>query len=209
MAATVTLSWVSYLGMRRALEDEFARRLQGIAATGASQVSARDLADARLLGEEGAGYLPLQLLLEQLRATPGTVHASIVDSTGAVIYDTRGVELQGGESPLDTLAHEALGRALGGETVVSAPFSAEGQALRAGLAPIRGEDRQVAGVLAVEARVGYLAALGRFRRTLVLTALVISAVIILLAAVILRGAWSGASSSGGCRGPRTWRRWGG
>ncbi len=192
IVATATLSWVSYRSVRRALEDEFARRLQGIAATGASQVSAQDLADARLLGEDGTGYIALQLLLEQLRSTPGTVHASVLDSTGVVVYDTRGVEFQGSESPLDTLAHDALERALAGQAVVSELYPGEGQMQRAGLAPIPTVNGHVAGVLAVEARVGYLDALGKYRQTLLLTALVISGVIALLAVVILRGAWASA-----------------
>lgn len=176
--------------MGRALEGEFARRLEGLAATGAAQVSAADLRDARILGEEGTGFIALQLLLEQLRSTPGTLHTSVVDSTGTVVYETRGAEYTSGPSPLDSLAREPLRRALEGRRAVSGPYRLGRELVRAGLAPVRSSDGHVAGVLAVEARVGYLAELAEFRRGLLFTSVVFALVILALAAVIVRYAWS-------------------
>ncbi|HKQ59076.1 MAG TPA: hypothetical protein VJY35_14535, partial [Candidatus Eisenbacteria bacterium] len=64
---TGMLAWVAYRGVRNALSDEFGRRLETLAATAASQASVDDLRNAQLLGEDGSGYLALQVLLEELR----------------------------------------------------------------------------------------------------------------------------------------------
>ena len=111
ITAIAALSWLSYRAVRLALEGEFSRRLEGMASTGASQVSPDDVGDALLLGEDGSGYIVLQVLLEQLRATPGTVGASLLDSAGTVVYDSRSAELQRQPSPLDSLIGADLTRA--------------------------------------------------------------------------------------------------
>jgi len=180
--ATAALSWLSYRSVRRALEDEFARRLEGLAAAGATQVSPEDVADARAYGEEGAGFIALQVLLEQLRSTPGTWNATLLDSAGTVVYDCRNAGLHGLTSPLDTLDHAALERARGGGSVVSRRYRRQGRLLRAGLAPILDAGRTVA-VLAVEADATPPAALDRFRQTTLLIGFLIVVVILVLVAV--------------------------
>jgi signal transduction histidine kinase len=182
VASTAALSWLSYRTVRLALEGEFARRLEGLAAAGATQVRPADIADASVYGEEGAGYIALQVLLEQLRATPGTWNASLLDSAGAVVYDGRRDGLHGLASPLDTLAPSALALAREGIPAVSRPYRHAGMLMRAGLAPVLDAGR-VAGVLAVEADATPPAALDRFRQTTALTALLIVLVIIVLVAV--------------------------
>ena len=119
LLATVALSWLTYRRVRSAMESEFDHRLQGVVATGASQVSAKDLADARLLGEEGSGYIAIQVQLEQLRAASGTVRAALLDSARTVVYDTNGPAGPDRTSRLDTLAHAALDRAYRGRPAVS------------------------------------------------------------------------------------------
>ncbi|HYM79803.1 MAG TPA: ATP-binding protein [Candidatus Limnocylindria bacterium] len=178
IAAIVALSWVSYRSVRSGLESEFADRLESVAVTGASQVSPADISDARQYGEESTGYLALQLLLEQLRATPGTVNASIFDSSRAVVYDARGQALQDQLTPLDTLVRPALIRALHGAATVSDSYRERGRPLRAGLAPVRTENGAVVAVLAIEAEPRYLDLLAQFRRTLSLTTGVLAFVLV-------------------------------
>jgi signal transduction histidine kinase len=188
---TGLLAWVAYSGVRNALETEFGRRLETLARTAASQVSPADLRDAQLLGEEGSGYLALQVLLEELRSSTGLVNAAALDSAGASLYDTRGPEHHRETSPLDSLAHGALARALAGHPAVTPVYRVARQELRAGLAPIRGDGR-VAGVVAVESRVDYLVVLGGFRRTLMLATLLSALGITVLALVIIRVVGSAA-----------------
>jgi signal transduction histidine kinase len=185
IVATAALSWVSYRTVRAGLQEEFARRLQSLAAAGASQVGPGEVEDARQYGEEGGAYISIQVLLEQLRATPGTVNASLIDSARAVVYDCRGA-LQGQTSALDTLGGPALANALAGEPAVTPPYRWGSRLLQAGLAPVRTEHGTVVAALAVEAEPRYSALLDRFRRTLLLTAGIITLVIVVFVAVRVR-----------------------
>jgi signal transduction histidine kinase len=194
---TGMLAWIAYRGVRNALSDEFGRRLETLAATAASQASAADLRDAQLLGEDGTGYLALQVLLEELRASTGLVSASALDSAGALVYDTRGAEHFRERSPLDTLARAALGQALAGRAVVTPGYRAAGEERRAALAPgveggARAASGRVAGAIAVESRVDYLPVLDDFRRTLLLATLLSALGITVLAVVNIRVAGSAA-----------------
>ena len=189
LLATVALSWLTYRRVRSAMETEFEHRLQSVAVTGASQVSPKDLADARLLGEEGSGYIAIQLLLEQLRAASGTVRAALLDSARTVFYDTNGPSRLDRPSRLDTLAHAALDRAFAGRPAVSRVYADAGEALCAGLGPVMDHGRVVA-VLAVEARPEYQTSLARLGRSLALTTVAIGAALVVLGLVIARLAWS-------------------
>jgi len=186
--AVATLSLLSYRSVKKGYEAEFSNRLAGIAATGASQVRPDDVADTHLFGEAGGGYLAIQILMQGLCATPGTADAALIDSAGVVLYDCRGVEWQGQLSVLDTLARGALARALAGEPAVSPPFRSADGIRQAGLAPVRALDRHVVAVVAVEAAPGYGAALDVLRQRLLLLATLITLAIVILAAVIFRGA---------------------
>jgi hypothetical protein len=182
---TGLLAWVAYTGVRNALEAEFGRRLATLAGTAASQVSVTDLRDAQLLGEDGSGYLALEVMLEELRSSTGLVSTSALDSTGVALYDTRGPERNRERSPLDSLDHGALVRALAGAPAITSVYRAASVELRAGLAPIRGPGH-VAGVVVVESRVDYQAVLDQFRRTLMLVTLLSALGITVLALVIVR-----------------------
>jgi signal transduction histidine kinase len=181
---------VAYRGVANALESEFERRLLNVAAATAAQISAEDVGDAQLLGEDGPGYGTLQVQLEELRATTDLASASLFDSSRAVIYDTRGIERQREITPLDTLAGGAVRAALQGHPVVSHRFESEGQLRRAGLAPVTGVDGRVAGVVAVEATLDYLPAIASFGRTLLLTTLLLTAAIAIFALLRIRQAQS-------------------
>ena len=190
---TGLLAWISYSGVRNALATEFARRLEALARTAASQVGAAELREARL-GEEGDGYLALQVLLEELRSSTGLVSAAALDSAGMLVYDTRGAGHQRERSPLAELAPDALARALEGRPVVSGAYRLDGHEVRAGLAPILDvhADSLVAGVLAVQSRVDYLDVLAGFQRTLLLAALLSALGITVLAVVNIRVVGSAA-----------------
>ena len=87
IGATGALALVAYRSVEQGLEQEFVGRLRGVAITAATQVSAADMADARRLGEAGGGYLALQVGVQQLCAIPGNANASVLDSTGRVLYE--------------------------------------------------------------------------------------------------------------------------
>jgi signal transduction histidine kinase len=188
---TALLAFVAYRGVRNALGEEFGRRLQTLAGTAASQVGADDVRDVHRLGEEAGGYLALQVLLEEIRASTGLAAAAALDSAGLVLYDTRGAEHYGETSPLETLAPGALGAALAGRATVTPVFRAGGVEHRAGLAPIRGE-AGVAGVIAIESAVDYLPVLAGFRRTMLLATLLAALGIAVLAAGVVRALSSAA-----------------
>jgi len=189
LIATAALSWLTYRSVRRAMENEFAGRLEGLAATGASQVSPADVTDARQLGEEGTGFIAIQLLLEQLRTASRAADAVLLDSARVTVYDTRGPERTETHTPLDTLAREALSEAYRGRATVSDVYGRGAEARRAGLAPVL-ENGRVVAVVAIEARPGYLEELASLGRSLWLTTLVIGLALAMLGAVIVRMAWS-------------------
>ena len=147
--ATLALSWFSYRGVRTALEAEFERRLANVAAATASQISPQDIADARLLGEEAAGYATLEVQLTALRATTGLANASLFDSSRTVIFDCRGPEYQHEPTRLDSLTPGDVAEALAGHAVVTRAYALSGASFRAGLSPVVGAGGRVAGVVAV------------------------------------------------------------
>ena len=190
LVATAVLSWLSYGSVRDAMTEEFARRLEGLATTAASQVSPADVDDAQRLGDEGAGYIAIQLLLQSLRSTPDATNTSLLDSARTVLFDARGAEHERQPSPLDALAGDALGKAYRGRAAVSRQFRLGGEIERAGFAPVTGEGGRVVAVVAIEARPTYLIALDQLRRRLLATTWVIGLAIVILGAVIFRVAQS-------------------
>ena len=188
--AVASLSWLSYRSVRTGYQTEFARRLEGMAATGASQVRAADVEDATRVGQDGVGYLTLQVLIQQLCATPGTANASLLDVRRLALYDCRGDEWQGQRSMLDSLAHLSLARALAGETAVSPPFTVNGIPRQAAFAPVRGDTSgaPVVAVVAVEAVPGYRDALAQLGQQLLLVTVLITLTLFVLAIIMARRA---------------------
>ena len=182
---TLFLSWLSYVGVRTALETEFQRRLSNVAAATASQISPQDIADARVLGDEGTGYANLEVQLTALRATTGLANASLFDSARTVVFDCRGPEYPHEPTRLDTLAPGDVAEALAGHAIVTQAYTLSGATYRAGLAPVSGAGR-VAGVVAVEGREDYRPVLARFRRRLASTVFVIALAVAILAALRIR-----------------------
>ena len=188
MLVTGLLAWVAYAGVRNALAGEFARRLEALARTAASQVSAADIRDTQLLGEDGTAYLSLQVLLEELRSSTGLMSAAALDSAGITLYDTRGAEHQHEPNPLARLAPAAITAALAGRAVVTDVYEVGGQEFRSGLAPIAegGKGKRVLGALVVDSRLDYLPVLAALRRTVLLAALLSAFGIVVLAVVNIR-----------------------
>jgi signal transduction histidine kinase len=187
--AMTVLSWVSYRGVRATLEAEFSRRIESVASTIASQVSADDVADVQANGEEGHGYAALQVLLEELRATSRLANASVLDTARTVLYDCARAELLHGQSPLDTIAAPAIARALGGAPSVSAVYSAREGDVQAGFAPVVDENKRVVALVSVEATIEYQPVLDGLRRDFVLRTLIAALAIAVLAALFVRVAW--------------------
>src|SRR5439155_241219 len=171
-----------------ALETEFQRRLSNVAAATASQISPQDIADARILGDEGTGYANLEVQLTALRATTGLANASLFDSARAVVFDCRGPEYPHEPTRLDTLAPGDVAEALAGHAIVTQAYTLSGATYRAGLAPVSGAGGRVAGVVAVEGREDYRPVLARFRRRLASTVFVIALAVAILAALRIRAA---------------------
>jgi signal transduction histidine kinase len=183
--ATAALSWLAYGEVRSALTTEFERRLESLAATVASQLGVEDIEDVHLYGEDGSGYLHLQVQLEELRSTVGAANASVVDSARATLYDARLPEVQREPSALDTLARDALARALAGTPVVTDAYARYGATVRAGLAPVTDGER-VAAVVAIELEPPYGPVLEGFARRLLSISLVLAAAIAILGVVRIR-----------------------
>ena len=199
MLVTGSVTFLAYRTVSGALAGEFRSRLTGIAGTAASQISPEDLADAELFGEDGAGYGNIQVLLAELRATTGILNASVIDTARIVVYDARASEAQRLPTPLESRAASELDRALSGTLAVSAHIAGEGpgtgaapEPVQVALAPVLTDSGSVAGVVAIEARVDYLPVLGDFQRSLALITIVILIAMAVLAALVVRTAWSSA-----------------
>ena len=192
MLVTGATALLAYRGVAGALESEFERRLTRIATTAAGQIDAADLGDARL-HEEGGGYASLQLQIASLRAAADVANASLVDTSRVTLVEALArAEAEGQTTPLDTLAPAALGAALAGRAAVSPPFFDQKVAMRAACAPVLDERGRVAGVVAIEARAGYLPVIADLRRTLTLIALVSLLAIAVFGALFVGRAGSAA-----------------
>jgi len=179
---TVATALVAYRGQRSAFEREFARRLEQLAELAASQVSAADLADARLLGPDGNGLLALQL--DAFAVATGLANAGVVDDSGRVVYEVRsGFTQAGAQSPYDSLAHAALVRARSGPSVPFPPFRRGGIEVRAAATRVPADP---ASVLVTEDLPRWGPELARLRRDLSLLAAVSVLAVAALAWLVMR-----------------------
>ena len=188
--ATAISAGLAYRGVRTALESEFESRLEHLAA--AAQITANDVHEIRLLGDDANAYLDVQTQLNTLRAATSVENVSLIDSTTVARFDAESRLHEGVRSALDSLAHSALARALAGRPAVSPPYDRDGVTLRAAFAPVRNPAGSVAGVVAVEARPAYLRTLDELRGRLGGIALGTVLAIALLALLLARQALSAA-----------------
>jgi signal transduction histidine kinase len=192
-AAAIAISAaLAYRGVRIALESDLAGQLVHLA--GVPQVTAGDVREIRLLGDEANAYLDVQTQLSTLRAATAVKNVSLTDSAGVVLFDAESRTREGETSPLDSVAPRTFAAARGGATGVSPPYTRDGVTLRAGYAPILSERRggHPVGFIAVEAQPSYLRTLDELQSRLVAIALVTVLAIGLLALLLARQALSAA-----------------
>ncbi len=192
VAATALLSWVSYRGVAAALEAEFVRRIENLAVTIASQVSAEDISDVHHFGEDGHGYAALQVLLEEMRATSQVTNVAVIDTARTVMYDCADADLFHARSPLDSIAGKAITAALDGHAAISREYPLHGDVLRAGFAPIPANSGppRAAGVVIVEAPIDYDDVLDGLERDFVIRTLIAALAMAVLAIFLIRVVWS-------------------
>ena len=194
LAVTLASSWVAYGRVRAALESELARRLQRVAETAASQIAPETVAGIRRAGEESPEYDEVQVQLVTLRSATGIADAALIDSLGVVLVEAgspEGVEQLPARFAAE--AGPAFARAMHGAAAVSPMYHRDQLLLRAAFVPVRVAGKPAAGVVAVEAEVGYLPLLAALARTLALIALISAIAISVLAALIVRAAAAGAA----------------
>jgi len=186
LAVVVTLAtaFMAQRGVERAFERESAERLRQLAELAASQLSAADLTNARLLGAEGTGLLNVQAQLDGLQAATLLTDVAVVDDSARVVYDVRaGLVEPGAPSAYDSLASAAMALARAGRIVPLPAFQRGGRAARAAAAPVPGVPGYV---LVTEGAPGWEPQLARLRRDLGLLAAVSVLAIAALAALVLR-----------------------
>ena len=190
MLATAISTRLGYRGAQAALQSEFERRLQHMAA--AQEITAAHVADIQRLHEDANGYLDVQAHLNTLLFATGVENVSLIDTARVTLFDARAHASEFEPSVLDTLAGAWLTRALGGQGTVSAPFERGGRVFQAGFAPVSDRGGRVAGVVAIVAEAAYIPVVRELRRTLTGIAVATLIAIGLLAALLIRSARAAA-----------------
>jgi len=190
MLATAISTWLGYRGAQTALQSEFERRLEHMAA--AQEITPAHVADIQRLREDANSYLDVQAHLNTLLFATGVENVSLIDTARVTLFDARFHAREFEVSALDTLAGPWLARALAGQGAVSAPFRRGGRVFRAGFAPVRDRGGPVAGAVAIEAEAAYIPVLLELSRTLRGLAIAALIAIGLLAALLIRGARAAA-----------------
>ena len=184
--ATAISSWLGYRGVQAALQSDFERRLERMAA--AQQITAEEIRDIQRLHEDSNRYGDVEAQLNTLRAASGVERASLIDSAGVTLFELPASGREFEPSPLDTVAAGALAQALAGKITVSGPFERGGRVFRAGFAAVRDARARVAGVVAVEAEAAYIPVLANLGRALSAVTAATLLAIGLLTVLILRAA---------------------
>jgi len=183
--AAATSSWLAYQGVHGALQSEFERRLERLAA--AQQIAPREIAEMERQHDDANAYLAIQTQLQTLRFATGVENASLIDTTGYTLVDLRSQAPEYAPTALDSVARGARLEATRGRPAVSAPYERDGRTLRAGFAPVRDGGRTVA-VVAIEAEAAYIPVLATLGRALAGLTLATLLAIGLLATLVLRAA---------------------
>lgn len=190
MLATAVSSWLVIRGAQEALQSEFERRLEHMAA--AQEITPAHVADIQRLHEDANGYLDVQAHLNTLLFATGVENVLLIDSARVTLFDARVHAREFEPSALDTLAGPWLASALAGRSTVSDPFALGGRVFRAGFAPVRAPGGGISAVVAIEAEAAYIPVVLELRRTLTGIAIATMVAIGLLAALIFRGARAAA-----------------
>jgi signal transduction histidine kinase len=183
--ATAVSTRLGYRGAQVALQSEFERRLEHMAA--AQEITAAHIEDIQRLHEDANGYLDVQAHLNTLLFATGVENVSLIDTARVTLFDARSHASEFETSMLDSVAAPWLTRALAGQAAVSAPFERGGRVFRAGFAPVRDRAGRVAGVVAIVAEAAYIPVVRELRDTLTAIAVATLVAIGLLAALLIRG----------------------
>jgi signal transduction histidine kinase len=192
VVAVVSLaSLFTYARVRHALEDEFARRVEWVAAAGAAEILPHQVRVLRALGPGAfATSDSLLLALGSVRRSSQAARVFLLDPDGRILFDSAGDSLLGRDAPLSPGERTAVRTALGG-----APAHGDlraGRRVLLGFAPVRDTEASppapVIAVLAVEASAEFLAVLPEIARLLASTALLAALAVLILSALFVRRA---------------------
>jgi two-component system OmpR family sensor kinase len=189
VAVVAAASWFAYVRVRDALEDEFARRVEWVAAAGAADVTPAQVARLRAEGR-GAFALADSLLLSLggVRRSSQAARVFLVHADGTLLLDTEGDSFVGDPATLSANDHAALAAALAGGAAHGPLVERSGRRALTGFAPVRdpGAGGAAVAALGVEASAEFLAVLPEVARLLVVSALLAAASVIVLAALFVR-----------------------
>jgi signal transduction histidine kinase len=187
-------SWFTYARVRDALESEFARRLEWVAAAGAADVTGRSV---RILRQEGRAAFALSdsvlLSLGSVRRSSQASRVFLFHSDGTLLLDTEADSLVGSRAAVAEREAAAVAQALDGRPAHGGMTVRDGRRYLTALAPVRDATAlppdataPVIGVLGVEASADFLAVLPEIARLLASTALVGGLAVLALAALFVR-----------------------
>jgi signal transduction histidine kinase len=178
VAVVALASWITYLRVRDALRDEFARRVEWVAAAGAADVAPSRV--RRLRAEGPAAFAvadSLLLALGSVRRSSQAARVFLVHADGTLLLDTEADSLVGTPAPVVAREAAAFARARAGQPAHGALEARGSRRFITGFAPVR-EAADAAGdpagpvvaVLGVEASAEFLAVLPEIARLLATTA---------------------------------------
>lgn len=193
-------SWFTYGRVRTALEDEFARRVEWVAAAGAADVQPRQVRLLRLLGRSAFSTSDSLLLsLGGVRRSSQASRVFLLDTDGTLLFDTEADSLVGRPSPEYAAHREAVERTLAGAPSHTPLYQGKGGRYLVGFAPVRDTEElprrgsaagpagaRVLAVLGVEASAEFLAVLPEIGRLIGTTALLATLAVLVLSLFFLR-----------------------
>jgi two-component system OmpR family sensor kinase len=184
-------SLFTYARVRRALEDEFARRVEWVAAAGAADVTPHQV---HVLRSVGAGAFveadSVLLALGAVRRSSQAARVFLLDKDGTLLLDSAGESGVGKKVKLDDAERRASLIALTGSPAHGDLRRQGSQRVLTGFAPVRDVNvpppAPVLCVLGVEASAEFLAVLPDVARLLTATALLAVLAVLALGVLFLR-----------------------
>ncbi len=185
-------SWFTYVRVRDALEDEFARRIEWVAAAGAADVQPRQVQRLRAEGRSAFALADSLLLsLGGVRRSSQASRVFLLADDGTLLLDTEADSLVGTHAAVADREAAAFARARSGVPAHGALDARGGRRYITGLAPVRdavdaADPGRVIAVLGVEASAEFLAVLPDVARLLASTAGLAALAVLLLAVLFVR-----------------------
>lgn len=189
VAVVALASWFTYVRVRDALRDEFARRVEWVAAAGAADVAPSRV--HRLRAEGRAAFATadsLLLALGSVRRSSQAARVFLVHEDGTLLLDTEADSLVGAPAAVARREAEAFARARTGRPAHGALEARGSRRFITGLAPVRDATAgdSVVAVLGVEASAEFLAVLPEIARLLATTAGLAALAVAALALLFVR-----------------------